>query len=169
MSQNEPPIAPPASPDALPAPAAEITPGMVLALKQTRPWVLFLAIMGFIGSGCLFMLGLFMMAGSGFMRMIQPRGPLSGTVIVALIGVLYLVLSVVYLGAAVWLIRYSGAIRRMLTVDRTGGMEAALRNQKSFWKYAGILTLGLLVAYILALCFFLLFAVSHAARQGSMI
>jgi hypothetical protein len=139
---------------------------MILYLKQTRPWVLFLAILGFVAAGLCFVAGAFMLVGSRFMEFAQPQGPFSSTVFITVMGVVYLVIGVFYLIPCILLIRYSGGIRRMLHSDLVGGMEAALKHQKSFWKYLGILTLSILLLYVLGIFIFILFVVLRTVRSG---
>ena len=98
-------------------------------LNQTRPWVKFLAILGFIVLGIIVLCGLAMMSGSVM------NAPGFG----AAFGILYLVLALLYYMPCLFLYRYSKAIS---TIPSTGqaGLEEALKQQKSFWKFMGILT-----------------------------
>jgi len=166
MSQPEPPILPPSAPPAAEPPGVPITPNMILYLKQTRPWVLFLSILGFVFAGLCFLGGAFMLLGSRFMQFAQPQGPFSGTLFMTIMGAVYLLMGVFYLIPCILLIRYSGGIGRMLRTDLAGGMEAALKHQKSFWKYLGILTLSFIILYIVGIFIFILFVVMRTFRGG---
>ncbi len=132
--------------------ATPITPLMAQHLLATRPWVLFLSILAFIGCGLLVAAGLGMIAvgglslGGGGDFFTRGR-PLPWIVQ----GVTYLAMALVMGGlyaAPAWLLcSYAAAIKRYRYSGRSGDMEAALRIQKSFWKFVGIMTI-----FVLALC-----------------
>lgn len=125
-----------------PSPASSsplvVTPSMYESLRATRPWVIFLGVMSFIGAGFMVLGGLGMAAMGS--RMSSGSGPA--------LGLVYLVMSVFYIIGGVYLVRYGSAIGRLLNGGGTADMEAALAGQKSFWKYAGILTLVMIILSI---------------------
>lgn len=140
-------------------PAHPVTPPMVLALKQTRPWVLFLAILGFIFGGLAIAGGLIMGVVMGFAG--SMGGELSQGMGAAMgigLGALYLLMGVVYLFPSLYLLRFASGIAAMLKNDPVGGMESALRAQKSFWKFAGIFMIVILCLYVLIILGMMLFA-----------
>ncbi len=113
------------------------TSAMALSLKQTRPWVRFLSILGFVWLGFMVVASVAMMFGSG------PAG------YGALIGIVYIVLAVLYAAPVLFLHRYASSITRFLESGTSEEMEHALGYQKSFWKFSGILALiTILVAII---------------------
>jgi hypothetical protein len=136
-----------------PAPPV-ITSAMMEYLKQTKPWVRFISILGFIGTGFLLLLGLFLMLGAGVMS--SRFGSAFGGVPMAAIGMVYLVLGALYILPAVFLFRYAAGIQKALTVDLTSGVEEALQSQKSFWRFVGILMLILLILQVVVLAFVIL-------------
>ncbi len=81
-------------------------------------------------------------------------------------GAVYLLIGLVYLMPCVFLIRYAGGIKKMSTADLAGGMEAALKHQKSFWKFLGIFMLSVLVVYFLAIAALILFFVFRFMKVG---
>jgi hypothetical protein len=109
------------------------------AMSQTRPWVTFLAVLGFVGAGFLALGAI----GIGFM------GP--GFVEGALIGVLYLIIAALYGAGANLLYRYRSSIA---SLERGSGVEAledALEHQKSFWRFTGLMSavmLGLNLLFV---------------------
>jgi hypothetical protein len=115
---------------------------MLTHLQGTKPWVLFLSILGFIGAG---LMGLFALialiagiaAGSG-------DGGAGETAAVIGIAVFYLLLGVLHAFFAYLLIRYSTAIGHALSSDRTEDVEEALLRQKTVWKTVGIATIVLI-------------------------
>ena len=118
---------------------------MVTLLQATRPWVRLLSVLGFIGLGFL-VLGslafvLIPMGGLGAMGL-GPR---------VAIAALYLLMGFVQLPAVLYLGRYAGRITRLSASGAPVDLEEALRAQKSFWKYVGILTLVMIILYVLIL------------------
>jgi len=126
-----------------------ITSPMVEYLKQTKPWVRFISILLFIGTGFLILAGLFITVGGSFLS--ERFGSGLGGMPIALIGLLYAALGVLYIIPAVFLFRYATGIQKALTVDLMSGMEDALRSQKSFWRFVGILMLILLILEVVVL------------------
>jgi hypothetical protein len=61
----------------------------------------------------------------------------------------YVVLAFVYIAPGVYLARYASAIKRLRANCNASGLEDALKHQKSFWRFAGILTaVGLIIAVV---------------------
>ena len=94
------------------------------------------------------------MVGSGFLS--SRFGSALGGVPTALIGLIYVVLGALYIIPVVFLFRYATGIQKALTMDLISGMEDALRSQKSFWRFVGILMLILLILQVVALVFVIL-------------
>jgi hypothetical protein len=122
------------------APGPDAVPGAILeAMRQTRPWVTFLAVLGFIGTGLMVLAGLVMMVMGGFGKL--PAG----------LGIVYVVLALLYVAPSYLLFRYGAEIKGLL---EGGGMQRlvqALVSQKSFWKFMGIMTLIVMGIYFLVL------------------
>lgn len=133
--------------------ALSVTDSMLGSLRQTRPWVMFLSIMGFIFSGFAVLGGLWMFFAFSLMGAMPHHGdvpallnPLFGTIF----GVLYLGMALfLYLIPCIILFRYSTAIGRIAGTDGQMALEDALLRQKSFWKYMGILMIVMLALYVL--------------------
>lgn len=134
--------------------AGAITDTVINALKKTRPWVLFLAILGFFGAALTLLVGIAvvissMMIGNldGMDAEIAPFG--SGMMIG--VGVLYAAMAVIYFMSALYLLRYAGAIKRLSSSLSVADLEAALEQQASFWKLIGILVLISIVLMVVML------------------
>lgn len=128
------------------------------SLKATRPWVKFLAIMGFIFTGLMILIGLiFGLVGAA----LPAESGISGS-FGRVLGIAYLVLAILYLMPCLYLIRYARAIQ---AIPGTGqaAFEDALKNQKSFWKFMGIMMVVVLCLYVL----FIIFGVSAAVMGFS--
>ena len=112
-------------------------------LRQTKPWVTFLSVMGFISTG------LMLFAGVGMILVgaIAPSG--ASPFPPALFGVMYLPMAFVYIYPSLKLWSYSGAIGRLMATRSMADLEAALAQQKSFWKFVAILTIAMMVLYVL--------------------
>jgi hypothetical protein len=132
-------------------------PDIVLApLRATRPWVTFLAIVGFIGAGLLALGGLVVM-GSGGMGTGSSR-------VTGWIGLVYLVFGALYIFPSLHLLRFGSAIARL---DRDPHMErlgAALGHQRAFWKLIGIVTAVMVALYPIAIIGGLVAAVALRSR-----
>jgi hypothetical protein len=131
----------------------KVTPLMVEHLRATRPWVKFLAILGFISVGLMFLGGLIMMAALSSVR---------GVGATPAIGLLYWLFALLYIAPAIFLNRYATAIRELLQGGGAPPMEKALESQKSFWRYVGILTVVLLCIYALIFVIAILVGISGA-------
>ncbi len=130
-----------------------ITNGIIQQLKKTRPWVLFMAILGFIGTAFMaigtagiFMGGgamLQMAAGPGAAAM--PAGATMG------VGIVYLLMTLFYFFASLYLYKYAGSIKRVVATGSTQDLELALKSQASFWKLVGVLTLLMFILMIVGM------------------
>jgi hypothetical protein len=116
-----------------------ITTSMLLSLRQTKPWVRFLSVLGFMSIGFMGLAGtlnLFMsfMSSKDTPGHFFPHGLVAGALINVLFGLLYFFPS--------WFLwKFASSIGRLLNGGGQKEMEEALSNQKSFWKYAGIFSI----------------------------
>lgn len=123
---------------------AQVTPKVLAAMQQTRPWVLFIAILGFVLAA--FMgLGALAVAAAGSTFNAGPLGS-SGGILVA---VIYLVIAAIYAVLSLRLYRYAGAIKMLTQGYGVHALEEALEHQKSFWRMVGIMAIVTLFAYLL--------------------
>ena len=150
---GEPPVA--TGPGSGDAGAATLTPQARQYLDQARPWIRFMSIMTFLGAGLMALLAFVMlvlgMAGGlaggdrgGF-------GPLGGAIGGGLLALLYLSLACVYIAPGLFLSRYAGAIKRLQTSCTAAVLEDALKHQKSFWRFIGILTIIAIIVSVIAM------------------
>lgn len=107
------------------------------ALKKTRPWVLFLAILGFLTAGLMFLAGLGMMvAGAAATSFSRGSGPFDK--LGPVLGIFYFVLGAFYVVPSYLLWQYGSSIGDF---TRAGGMDTlatAVKKQASFWRFTGI-------------------------------
>lgn len=121
---------------------------MLESLNATRPWVKFLAILGFIFIALMVLMGLAMITGM-FTGFATPGMPQMPVVFDTVFGIFYLVLAFVYVMPPLYLYRYAKAIAGIQNAATMAGFEDALKQQKSFWKFIGILMIIILVLEVL--------------------
>src|SRR5262245_55263006 len=131
---DEPPIP-------VPSPAAHST--LAAPLQGTQPCVRFLSVMGFIVAGMMVLLGL--TAGVA--------GAAIGRTEMLPVMFLYPIFGVLYVFPSLYLLRYANNIRGFLASGQDRDLAGALEAQRSFWKFAGILTIVSIVASILMMMF----------------
>ena len=119
---------------------------MTQALRDTKPWVTFLAIIGFIFSGLMVIGGLVFMVVFSVSHFAGGPGP--GF---AAVGLIYVALGALYLVPACYLFGYGRAIKQFLSSGQAAAAEIALEKQKSFWKFVGILTAIFICIYVVIL------------------
>ena len=124
-------------------------------LSQTRPWVRFLSIMLFI---CV----AFSLLGALRVMIVTITGGMFNTGNEAFkalpgggfaIGLLYLIMAILYIPPGIFLSRYASAIRYLESTPASRALERALKFQKSFWRYMGILTVAVLIVMAAAIAF----------------
>ena len=128
-------------------------------LRSTKPWVLFLAVLGFIGTAFMVLASLFMFA----VAALAPANPKLPAALFFVIGAVYLAMTLFFcLIPGILLVRYSRAISRIPVSGQTA-LEDALARQKTFWKYAGIFTIVMLVFDVLIFIGVFGFGLFHGA------
>jgi hypothetical protein len=122
--------------------AGSVPPEIVDLMRQTKPWVTFMAIVGFIGVVFIFIAGL---AIALFGKSMGKGGlpPAAGAI--------YWALGGLYIFPSLYLFRYGTAIRRVLDGAGMPALTEALGRQKSFWRFVGISMAVVMVIYALAL------------------
>ncbi len=144
------------SPNPYQAPAADLvaaqptateafTPGMVQALRETKPWVRFLSILGFVGCGLMFLAGLVVAIAGAFTE--DAFGGGFG----ALLGLVYFVMGALWILPLVHLHKYANAITPVTQGAGANAIEGALARQRSFWRTVGIMTLVFIGLYFVTI------------------
>jgi hypothetical protein len=141
-------------------PAGNVSEHAVELLRQTRPWVLFLSVLFFLASGFMLLAGLGMVAlGAATTTDAAKFSP-------ALIGLVYVPLAFLYVYPAIKLWKYGSAIGQLVASRSAADLEAALGQQKSFWKYSGIAAIVVIVLYVVV--FGVALAIGVASGLGKM-
>ena len=139
---------------------AEVSAAAVEMLRQTKPWVTFLSVMAFIGSAFMLLGGVSMMVLGAFV----PSGGAS-PIPAAALGAIYIPMALLYVYPALKLWGFSSAIGRLLASRSSMDLEAALGQQKSFWKFAGITTIVMIALYGLFFVGMIVVGISAAGRH----
>ena len=123
-------------------------------LARTKPWVRFIAILGFVMS--LFAVGSTILTVGTLAQM--PGGPPGFLIgmMVAQIGLMVVICLLFYFVPSILLWNYGTRIADHLREKDSASFLAALSAQKSFWKYFGIVTLVVMGFYGLAMAAFVL-------------
>jgi hypothetical protein len=121
--------------------ATPVTPRTVELLKLTRPWVLTMTILMFLGAG-LILMGAIAMIFIGFL------GGGRGGVAPLGVGAAYLAMAALFAAPPVFLARYYSRIGYLMRLRRAVDLEQALEAQKSYWKCIAIMSLVFIGLYI---------------------
>ena len=115
---------------------------LIEPLIATKAWVRLCSIMGFISTFLIILGGLGLMVGGSAI----PNMPLG-----AGLGFFYLVMGALYFMPSWYLHKYAGAISQAQASQSSTDVLTALKYQKSFWKFAGILVLIMLVIMVVGI------------------
>ncbi len=129
-------------------------------LAGTKPWVRFMSVLMFFGAGMMLLLALVIaLAGSQMSRFSAASGaaPMLSGVMGTMIAILYGVLSIVYIYPALKLWNYASRIGDLLMTGSEQDLVNALGQQRSFWKFLGILVLAMFVLYFVAIVAMIVF------------
>lgn len=133
-----PPAAPLDGPPAITPSTTDVPPGIIALLAQTRPWVKLMAVLCIVGAVLMVVAMLV-----GFT--LGSRGPIRTEALVGLLPISLLLL--LYVPPALFLWRYAAGIRQLESDRSFPALERAVLNQKSFWKYVGILAVVVIGLY----------------------
>jgi hypothetical protein len=141
-------------------PTGAPSPRAIDLLRRTRPWAMFLAILGFIGSGFLAIATIIMviggLVGSSFAGS-------EGAAMVLGMAVMYAVLTALYMVISVALFRYARSIGALVQSGRAEELEDALDAQRGFWKLMGIVAIVSMALMTLAVIGVMVAAIAAGA------
>lgn len=130
-------------PKSSPQPDSTETSHLLAPLNSTKPWVRLCSVVGFIFAFFMLIAGI----GLFFIGSDIPNMPFSG----AVIGVIYLLMALLYFMPSLYLFQYATAIGVAQATQSMADIANALNYQKSFWKFAGIMVLVMLVIFALGI------------------
>jgi len=132
-----------------------LSPGTIKFLTETRKWVNFLSILGFIGIGIMVLFGLF--AGAIFnaipSEFSSPAAGLGG----GLFGIIYILMALLYSFPVFYLYKFGSKLKVALLNKDNAALELAFENLKSHYKFVGILMLIIVAFYAVSLIGFGIF------------
>lgn len=139
-----------------------LTATMVRHLKEASPWIRFLGILSFIVCGLLALFAIAMIVVPGLSGLTDEM-PSWGTGLGVGMGLFYLVVAVVMFFPARYLHRLGSKLRDYGKSGSEADLETAFRNNKSFWKFCGIMAI---VYLSLIPVFIVVAAVAGAAARA---
>ena len=153
------------------SPYGAVTAPMVSHLHAMRPWLLFLAIVGFIGTALVVIMALAMaVMGATIFAAQGEMSESAGMVMGVVLCLVYLAIGALYGFWSFLLLSNANAISDMKKATSVAGlmssMEVALDRQRRFWKITGIAVIVSLVAYAGLIVIFVIIAVLAAAATG---
>jgi hypothetical protein len=129
--------------------AGVLTGTMVRYLREASPWLRFMGILGFIGSGLLALVGLvFTFLG---VLVSEIAGVFGGILAGSFMGILYIVLGLLSFFPAKFSYGFGAKIYHYALSNSDKDLEEAFKNNRSLWKFLGILTIVYLALIPLAL------------------
>jgi len=125
-----------------------LTETMLLYLKGASPWLQFIGILGFIGSGLMALGGLIFLLVAPLMTGIwseipgmEGMGKYLGAAFGGGIAVLYIGLGALVFFPSLFVYRFGEKIRSYLRTGVDQDLELAFKNNKSLWKFIGIISI----------------------------
>ncbi|MBA7519996.1 hypothetical protein ES705_12084 [subsurface metagenome] len=118
-----------------------LTANSIEFLSKTTPWVRFIGVLYFIGLGFMALIAIIVML-SGTIGGVFSES-LGGYSILASLGLgsIYLVFAGIMFFPALYLYRYGSKLKTFLITREPQDLEASLKNNKSFWKFLGIISI----------------------------
>ncbi len=132
------------------APDTGVSQGVLAQLAGTKPWVRFMSVLMFVGAGFM-LLGALVLLLMGGMIAESAKGVAMPPGLMAGIAVLYAALSILYIYPALKLWKYANGIAALLISGNSVDLEVALSQQRSFWKFLGIMVIICFVLYFFAI------------------
>lgn len=130
--------------------SGNISAAMIESLRGTKPWTMLIAVMLFIVAGFMILATFGMIIGGLAMTaMGGDKMPQEMSSVFLVLGVAYLIFSVIYFLLGFYLIKFSTAIGRLLANGQAAELAGALEQQRKFWKLAGIMTIfGIVLMFV---------------------
>jgi len=118
--------------------AGNLTETMLRYLKETSPWLKFIGILGFIFSGIIALIGLLILIASGFLTNF-----ISGweAIPVWLVSIFYLAMGALIFFPSFFTFTFGLKISRYVYSNSSEDLETAFKNNKSLWKFYGIMAI----------------------------
>ncbi|OYW75359.1 MAG: hypothetical protein B7Z37_13705 [Verrucomicrobia bacterium 12-59-8] len=147
--------------------ADAVSPSTIAILSATRPWVRFMSVLMWIGVALMLLVA----AGMGLVSVLGAAksissGPLGGVQLVVF-AVIYGVLAFLYIFPAIKLWKYANRIGSLGATRSVADLDAALNEQRSFWKFVGVMTIIMISLYLVAVIGFVAIGATAAMKAGA--
>jgi hypothetical protein len=116
-----------------------LSESMIQNIKETAPWMKFLAIMSFIGAGLIFIVSIYLLSKSSEMKYAYYYGDSYEDPTIAAICFIVAAIIMCVLGAYVY--KSAKGYSEFCTSSDVNSLETAFLMQKKYWKAVGILTI----------------------------
>jgi len=117
-----------------------LTDNMLIYLKGASPWLRFVGVMGFLSAGLTVLWGLVSLIFIPLTREIWDELPgITGMLLGGTMTMIFIGLGVLIFFPSLFIYRFGEKIRRYLRTGTDQDLEQAFRNNKSLWKFVGIL------------------------------
>lgn len=128
---------------------ASITEDMISSMKQSSSWIRFLAICGFVYAGFIIAAGvlsvsIFIFLGSASSNTIAAELGMDPLLFGIMITILILAVGMLIIVPFRFLYNFGTKMRTYVQTGNESALELAFMNNKSFWKFCGIVTIVLL-------------------------
>ncbi len=127
-------------------------------LLESARWGTFLGIMGFIGTGFLFLIGLLVLLVGSASTMGKLYGS-SSPIGMGFLGFIYMVMALAYFYPALMLFNFSSGIKRSFAINDQDAFIIALQKLRNLIKYKGIFMIAMILLYVLIIIFIIVAAV----------
>jgi len=124
--------------------AGNLTITMLRYLKEASPWLKFLGILGFISCGFMALWALFyIIVAITATTLMSSLAPMMGLAALPfwLIVPIYIAAAVLFFFPSYFLFNFGTKIRKFIVSNSDEDLELALKNNKSYWKFCGIITI----------------------------
>jgi hypothetical protein len=126
-----------------------VTPQVIELLSATRPWVLLVSILMFIGTGFIVLAAVILLFVGLAGAASSSRGGAAMGLGGAFVSVILFAVALLSFFPAMYLAKYASRIASLRAGGRVVDLEGALAAQKSYWKFIGILALIYICFYLL--------------------
>ena len=149
-----------------------VSPGTIAQLAGTKPWVRFMSVMLWLSVGIMLLvaavIGIMGSIGGPIEAGIKKSGAFGGMPLVA-IAIIYGLMAMIYVYPAVKLWSFANRIGSLASTRAVADLDAALNQQRQFWKYFGVLLIVLLCTYLVGAIGLGVYVGTTAAKAGMMV
>ncbi len=126
-----------------------VSAAVIDQLARTKGWTRFFSVMLWIGAGFLVLGGIAVMFLGAFAGAMgeEVNSQFAAVGGAAVIGAIYIALSLLYIYPALKLGSYSSRITELMEIPSEANLVAALDQQRAFWKYLGVSMIILFAFY----------------------